>query len=100
MKMPEEIAEAVKQIWIKYLHPWNAGGIIIVEEDLLSMENGVMDGVSSYNPIFRKSDNIYGRTEDDRLKFWVNVISGDYELFFDKFPKFETIEINNQKYVI
>lgn len=54
-------------------------------------------------PIFsyKRSSEKYGKSEDERFKFWAYLFaSEDYELFFKKFPRNEEINLNGVKYVL
>ncbi len=98
MRMPKEIVEAIRQMWIDYVTPINPSGLPITDEDIIDLEEHTLRGSIAYHNLFSSSDSIYGDTPDKRECFWVNVIMGQYELFFSLTG--ETIEIEGQKYVI
>lgn len=99
-KMPEEIAEVIKTFWNKYLLGEASKGTVINDADILILERDISRGTLNYNSLFCYSSKKYGTTEQDRLDFWIRVIRGDYNLYFEKFPKHQSIEVDGQIFMI
>lgn len=59
--------------------------------------------LSGDNPLFQwaLSDSKYGSTTLERGMFWQEVlVKNNYDLFFEKFPRNEEINLNGVKYVL
>ncbi len=55
----------------------------------------------SYLFSYMFSDEKYGKTREDRIRFWKEVLANqNYTLFFEKFPKSEEHIINGEKFII
>jgi len=99
-KMPEEIADAIKIFWSEYLIPGRKNYPLINDNDILVLETSIIKGFYDYSHLFHASPVEYGLTEDERLDFWIKVIRGDYNLYFQKFSKHQSIEVDGQLFIL
>lgn len=54
-----------------------------------------------YNFSFSRSEEKYGKTEEDRVVFWWEVlVKREYQVFFNKFPKQTEYVVDGQKFIL
>ena len=98
-KIPQEIVEVFAQEWdnkiirdMGYLTSKTERFHIEVIQKHLSS--------SVYTILFRDTDIKFGETAEERASFWKTVFSGDYDKFFEKFPKTQKVKVNNEIFMI
>lgn len=54
----------------------------------------------SYDNVFLETDKKFGKTPRERISFWRDVMSGNFELYFFTLKPWEELEIEGQKFMI
>lgn len=88
-KMPEFLLKTILQIALeqKTINP---------EDHKWWLEKKLLPGFRYWD-----TDKKYGETEAERTLFWSRVvIDHNYELFMEKFPETQKVEVNNEIFMI
>lgn len=96
--IPEEIREALKNLWSDYVSGVWKMKISNDQIDKLIIDTRANSTV--YYVLFERSTDAFGKTEIEKTKTWIDIIKGNYSLYFDKFPNYETIELDGQKFMV
>lgn len=98
--LPKEIIKALKDVWKTYLE--NAGYLNenISDNQIEQLEDDIIRGTQGYDILFALSDDIFGKTKEEKIKIWHEIIKGKYELYFQICPRVQEIIVNNQTFMI
>lgn len=98
-KIPQEIIESFAIEWDNHLIRQN--GYLSAKTQRFHIEI-VQKHLSSgiYNALFEDTDIKFGATIEERSSFWKTVFSGNYDKFFEKFPKTQKVQVNNEIFMI
>lgn len=98
-RIPEEIVEVFAQEWDTDIRGRN--GYLHAKTERFHIEM-IQAHLSTdiYKRLFESTDVKFGETKEKRVEFWRTVFSGNYNKFFEKFPRTQKVEVNNEIFMI
>lgn len=96
--IPNEIAEKFLKMWVSYVKEKYP------EADIRNMSKENVYNLQKHTKLRRRGflnviKGVCDHANQDSY-FWKRILLGNYDLYFEKFPSAQKIEINNEIYMI